>query len=780
MQVIQALEPEGYAIVGGTRTRAGGVASHAAAFRIMSDTLYRDKPRAVAREVICNAVDAHIAMGTPDLPVEVTISDHEMVVRDFGPGIPDEKIADIYLTLFESTKVQDTRQTGGFGLGSKAPFAMTDHFTVTNCHDGERYVYAIHRGDKSTDGLPGITLMGRSPCDTHGLTVSIPLERKEDADRLRVAVRSVVLEGGMKVKYNGTTVLETRDYSEIKRHGFGLMASSSSFGKIQILNANVLYPIEAHEELDADLARVKPLLLHNFDLVFYARPGSIGMTPSRENLSYDEETLATVRDMLQKAHRRFKHHLRRARKAELAAAVSTLSRQELANGLRDVRPPGLALPVYAGPEMMAFAHARQSIHRHGDLHSRDIVRAASRLRWPGARDLRLKARDPYLDESDLRKMTWAYLRKRAIRIAGQAGLLANLRYRPASERQLLPISKRWDPSSQHHPANGRTPAIKDPRLIVVAHNREIAATFKAAGFFIVNPKITDAQIARLKDVAFRFGVYLQVLDKPEPKKREPKIVVEKPKDRFTVLKTECVFNTTYESISCVVPKETIENPAAFYAAGSARSRESGAGFAFPSSPLARSLVDLLQGIAGPIALAASKREFKKLTDAGVPRIERVILDKIKARLDLKKPYEELYSAAAMQAIGGHCAVQCRMIRQSRRMTDLAHREPFVADPDRDAAWNLWLTAAALFHNRRRSTLFAPGEAETLKALESEYLKLRPQIKLPKGIYDHLGLFQTMMKDSYSVDTIFSKHTEDLIALIEFHTTRVDARKGANP
>jgi HSP90 family molecular chaperone len=50
------------------------------------------------------------------MPVQVTVTNQELSIRDFGTGIHDDDMAHRYGTYGGSTKEKDSRVTGGFGL----------------------------------------------------------------------------------------------------------------------------------------------------------------------------------------------------------------------------------------------------------------------------------------------------------------------------------------------------------------------------------------------------------------------------------------------------------------------------------------------------------------------------------------------------------------------------------------------------------------------------------------------------------------------------------------
>ena len=67
----------------------------AKAFDILSSGLYTDPITAIIRELSCNAYDAHVAAGKPDIPFEIHIPtrlEPYFSVKDDGIGLSDEDI----------------------------------------------------------------------------------------------------------------------------------------------------------------------------------------------------------------------------------------------------------------------------------------------------------------------------------------------------------------------------------------------------------------------------------------------------------------------------------------------------------------------------------------------------------------------------------------------------------------------------------------------------------------------------------------------------------------
>ena len=120
---------------------------------VLSRDLYTRPVEAALREVLINAVDAHIEANQTK-PVELNLptwSNPIFEVRDFGKGMSHDEVMSIYLDYGKSTRRGDNLRHGGLGLGTKAPLAYVDAFTVVSHHAGERREYLIFYNE---DGLP--------------------------------------------------------------------------------------------------------------------------------------------------------------------------------------------------------------------------------------------------------------------------------------------------------------------------------------------------------------------------------------------------------------------------------------------------------------------------------------------------------------------------------------------------------------------------------------------------------------------------------------------------
>ena len=149
------------------------------AFKILSSQIYNDKISAIIRELSCNAVDSHVAAGNKN-PITIhlpTRMEPNFKVQDNGTGIPHDKLVEISMTYFGSTK-QDTNDViGGLGIGGKSPLSYTDQFTITSVYNGVKSSYVIFFNEQN---VPDVARLSESKTDEgNGVTVDVPVKEND-------------------------------------------------------------------------------------------------------------------------------------------------------------------------------------------------------------------------------------------------------------------------------------------------------------------------------------------------------------------------------------------------------------------------------------------------------------------------------------------------------------------------------------------------------------------------------------------------------------------------
>ena len=157
-----------------------GMQATAESFKILSSTIYSHKIEAVVRELYCNAVDSHIQAGT-ERPVRVhlpTTFEQFFEVEDFGLGLSDKDVHEIFTVYFSSTKKEDNTQIGALGLGSKSPFAYQDHMIIRSRYNGieRHYIAFINNSGMPTIKTTSDDVHTKEP---NGVMIRVPVNQSD-------------------------------------------------------------------------------------------------------------------------------------------------------------------------------------------------------------------------------------------------------------------------------------------------------------------------------------------------------------------------------------------------------------------------------------------------------------------------------------------------------------------------------------------------------------------------------------------------------------------------
>lgn len=292
------------AIVGGQKAIEFQIANSPEFFNILSSSLYANPIKAIARETICNAWDAHVQAGVDKL-IEVSLTEDEFIVQDFGPGIPKDKIQEIYGTYGLSTKKNCANQTGGFGLGCKSPFAYAENFEVTSCCEGTKTIYQMNKASESTDGKPAIIPILSLPTKETGLTVKIPIKNYSDMLDFKRAVNDVLYYSEKDSYLNGKVVHHLPKFKKF------IVVRPTVNNTITLVEStpwikygDVIYPLRISDEysyydnLIYLIEFVNRLNVHCSRIILKAKSNSLTITPSRGDLRYTLQNQEEINNLL--------------------------------------------------------------------------------------------------------------------------------------------------------------------------------------------------------------------------------------------------------------------------------------------------------------------------------------------------------------------------------------------------------------------------------------------------------------------------------------------------
>ncbi|WP_316207483.1 ATP-binding protein [Bradyrhizobium sp. SZCCHNR3118] len=273
--------------------------ANAVAFYAQISGLAKDKIGYPIRELATNAWDASRGHFKIFLPTPLN---PQFRVRDFGPGMSAETMKNVYARLYASTKRESNNEVGGWGLGSKSPYAYlisdtgSGSYTVTSYHGGMARTYVL---SLSASGSPTMRLLVEAPSDEPtGLDVSFPV-RREDIHEFHNRARTILW------SFNPRPEIEPAiNWKEPVVLGQGenwirYKAGTVPFEGPRVRMGCVMYPF--------DLRQIKTtgFLDHSDCVLFDAPIGSLKVTLSREELAYDDNTKATLSRLVNEYEQNF-------------------------------------------------------------------------------------------------------------------------------------------------------------------------------------------------------------------------------------------------------------------------------------------------------------------------------------------------------------------------------------------------------------------------------------------------------------------------------------------
>lgn len=286
----------GAAEVSGVQAAAFGFEMNAKMYDILISKMYTNKPAAVIRELSANAWDAHVEAGNKDVPFELhlpTWLDKTFHIRDYGTGIPHDKFEHIYTNVGKSTKEGSNDLIGGFGLGSKAPFTMTDTFTVENWYGGIKTTWICFK-DK---GVPQVTKVAEEPNDEpSGLKVSFSFDEGQVNEFTRQVgiqlrffpVKPVLTGGTASVSFPPLP----DGWDDDSKFYFFTNEGGYYHRPCYAVMGNVCYKLDPHA-FDHKYREI-----FSSGLILRVPIGAVDIPPSREHLEITPRTLAGIHALL--------------------------------------------------------------------------------------------------------------------------------------------------------------------------------------------------------------------------------------------------------------------------------------------------------------------------------------------------------------------------------------------------------------------------------------------------------------------------------------------------
>jgi len=280
---------------------------------IIRNKLYSNKLGSFIREISSNAYDAMVELainnGGSELDVRNKCIDYTLptdtnnstfTIRDYGTGMSDDKIRNIYTKVGKSTRSVSNKFVGMMGIGRLVGFCVTDSFNVTSYLDGTRTEYLCYIDETKCGKIA--TLSQSNTTEPNGIAISINVPREMWRD-LCYELRRFIY-GVDDVQFNVTNindinipyVYDTSEYFKPPVKYFEgtnwicyKCKDSLSFSYIKM--GIVKYPID----------HTHKFLKYNH-IIFNVPIGSITINASREAVEYTKETTAFINQLVDVAY----------------------------------------------------------------------------------------------------------------------------------------------------------------------------------------------------------------------------------------------------------------------------------------------------------------------------------------------------------------------------------------------------------------------------------------------------------------------------------------------
>ena len=273
------------------------IRASATSFSILSSGLYSNKILAIARELSCNAYDAHVMANKKHVPFEITLPrslNPNFVIKDFGTGLSHEEVMTLYTTYFESTKGDSDDMIGQLGLGSKSPFSYTNQFMVESRQHGKVNVYSMYINE---DGVPACSHLGeQDTTEENGITITLAV-KPEDNWRFRDEVASAIMYFDPYPVVHGDHPRKEFKY-RLQKDTWAIREEKNKDSKPYVIQGFVRYPLDSNQinnftQDDLELSPEARALLEA-PIDFIVPIGLVQVAPSREHLSYDKRTIVNL------------------------------------------------------------------------------------------------------------------------------------------------------------------------------------------------------------------------------------------------------------------------------------------------------------------------------------------------------------------------------------------------------------------------------------------------------------------------------------------------------
>lgn len=266
---------------------------------LILDGVYKDPISATVREICQNAseVDPNF---TVHLPTDL---EPWFAVIDNGIGLSRDDLVKYAAGIGASTKDKDNTSVGGFGIGMKVPFTMSDQYTIIDRFDGIKYTFSAYKDEKGAAQFVELTAPVKTD-EPNGLEIRVPVERS-DFNKMKDKFVSALKYFNPKPETNVEVDWLEPEYIT-SGNGWSLRKKKDYEYSTQsrIIMGNLWYPVDDEKIRDGYSDPVGKLLRSNLDITLPI--GAVDLPLSREDILYSPRTIKVIRQKCEDIIEEFK------------------------------------------------------------------------------------------------------------------------------------------------------------------------------------------------------------------------------------------------------------------------------------------------------------------------------------------------------------------------------------------------------------------------------------------------------------------------------------------
>jgi hypothetical protein len=306
--------------------------------------LYSRPAQAVLREYLSNAIDAHKVKGGNLPPIQITLPKQDysrstpssLLIRDFGNGMSETEFQSILSRYGASTKRESNALIGGFGLGAKSGFAVSEEFFMTSYQKGQAIRVRFFKDNLNQGYVEVVERFSTSESD--GILVEVPIPA---ANLAELSVEALFvdypffmgysdeeIEVCVSESYEKRSVHNSKHFTPLELGGnvVGWLGREAEHSPLMYaLVGKVVYTIDLGQLSNLDISKkLNRTLLDDIAVLKYFERvnvievpvGSLDLPSSREEITYSERSLQTLSALISKYSLMLKQYLQQKLNAQ--------------------------------------------------------------------------------------------------------------------------------------------------------------------------------------------------------------------------------------------------------------------------------------------------------------------------------------------------------------------------------------------------------------------------------------------------------------------------------